>query len=45
MAITEVHFYFGNHLERFAGHAVPLFCIDVPKQAEQLFTGGGVGVN
>ena len=38
MAIIEVHFYFSNHLECLADHAVPLFGMDIPKQAEQSFT-------
>ena len=45
MAITKVHFDFCNRLKRLAGHAVPLFRVDVPKQTEESFTGGRVSMD
>ena len=42
MTITKVHFDFGDHLQRLAGHTIPLFCVDVPKQTEESLAGGGI---
>ena len=37
MAIMEVHFNLCEHLKCLAGNTVSLFCLNVSKQAEELF--------